>query len=548
MVENHHIVTESSAALTPPRSVSEWLLSHPLPGLLVAYALTTFGALARLPSQPEHELHLFLADHYAKNFFELWNTGWYGGFEMTTHPPLAHQLVGLLARLPLSSSTSLGVERAYALWVIAAGILTVSGAVIISYRVAGLEAAGRASWLVATSPLIWMYLFPLGQLPFMLALGLALVAASCALIDRPRSWGAFSALSIAALCCHTSAFALVPLATLGVLIFHRWKTGRVPVKALALSGAAIVVLAGVALAPFIINALQGEFRSVALEKKIFGRPELVICTVLVGALGVLSIVWAEAKVSRFFVGLAALCLPLTVVTPGARDKLFVVISVLLMLGFSCVSLNVLRARVTCGVIAVMSLLSAAVLGPPPDEVSRHHRTAMREVASAMSQAGSEKYRYVTLGMGPERYELGRRVRATTIDGGLPWLASTALQGTPYPSFDELPLGEEGGLTAFRSMLERAAQTGLRWVISSDLRSNRVLEENGYVLRSAFKQYVFLWEKESVAQVTIDQRSVKSLAWSLVPMLAFVAGALSVLARGVGRVLRSEQPTAAEALP
>src|SRR5215510_1056207 len=41
--------------------------------------------------------HIFLADHYRRAWFNLWETRWYLGFSMTSYPPLVHQLIALLS-------------------------------------------------------------------------------------------------------------------------------------------------------------------------------------------------------------------------------------------------------------------------------------------------------------------------------------------------------------------------------------------------------------------------------------------------------------------
>jgi len=42
--------------------------------------------------------HMFFGDHYRLDWWTLWEPRWYTGFEITSYPPLVHQLIGLFGR------------------------------------------------------------------------------------------------------------------------------------------------------------------------------------------------------------------------------------------------------------------------------------------------------------------------------------------------------------------------------------------------------------------------------------------------------------------
>ena len=42
-------------------------------------------------------VHIFLADHYRRAWFDLWEPRWYLGFSVASYPPLIHQLIALLS-------------------------------------------------------------------------------------------------------------------------------------------------------------------------------------------------------------------------------------------------------------------------------------------------------------------------------------------------------------------------------------------------------------------------------------------------------------------
>ncbi len=52
--------------------------------------------------------HMLFADHYASDWFSLWEARWYTGFEVVSYPPLIHQLIAIFVPL-------IGFDAAYAL-------------------------------------------------------------------------------------------------------------------------------------------------------------------------------------------------------------------------------------------------------------------------------------------------------------------------------------------------------------------------------------------------------------------------------------------------
>src|SRR5512132_1696163 len=57
--------------------------------------------------------HMLFANHYAQDWFSLWETRWYTGFTVVSYPPLTHQLIALFVPI-------LGFDKAFALilWVV----------------------------------------------------------------------------------------------------------------------------------------------------------------------------------------------------------------------------------------------------------------------------------------------------------------------------------------------------------------------------------------------------------------------------------------------
>ena len=119
--------------------------------------------------------HMLFANHYAENWFSLWETRWYAGFTVVSYPPLIHQLTALF--IPV-----LGFDAAFAfmLWM----VMTLYPFGIYAFcRVFAGKAAGSYAAL-ASALLLPMYVTAhiFGQLPFLSGTLIALFGAAS--LDR----------------------------------------------------------------------------------------------------------------------------------------------------------------------------------------------------------------------------------------------------------------------------------------------------------------------------------------------------------------------------
>ncbi|NJC97048.1 MAG: hypothetical protein FIB03_12070, partial [Anaerolineae bacterium] len=119
--------------------------------------------------------HMLFANHYAENWFSLWETRWYTGFTVVSYPPLTHQLIASF--IPL-----LGFDRAFALilWVVAS--LYPLGIYAFSRIFTGRSSAAYAALASAILLPIYVVAHIFGQLPFLASTLLALFAAAS--LDR----------------------------------------------------------------------------------------------------------------------------------------------------------------------------------------------------------------------------------------------------------------------------------------------------------------------------------------------------------------------------
>jgi hypothetical protein len=115
--------------------------------------------------------HMLFANHYAEDWFSLWEMRWYTGFTVVSYPPLAHQLVALL--IPV-----LGFDKAFALilWLVAT--LYPLGVYAFSRIFAGKSAASYGALASAVLTPVYVVAHVFGQLPFLLSTLLALFSAA----------------------------------------------------------------------------------------------------------------------------------------------------------------------------------------------------------------------------------------------------------------------------------------------------------------------------------------------------------------------------------
>lgn len=115
--------------------------------------------------------HMMFANHYAENWFSLWETRWYAGFPIVSYPPLTHQLIAIF--IPI-----LGFDKAFALvlWVVT-GLFPL-GIFVFSRIFTGRSSASYAALASAVLLPIYVTAHIFGQLPFLMSTLTALFAAA----------------------------------------------------------------------------------------------------------------------------------------------------------------------------------------------------------------------------------------------------------------------------------------------------------------------------------------------------------------------------------
>jgi hypothetical protein len=114
-------------------------------------------------------VHIFFADHYARSWFEPWDNRWYTGFNVTSYPPLVHQLTALLSFI-------FGLKYAFIFLAIGIMQLLIVGAYRFSKLWTTPRAAGYAAIFTCFSSSIVEALHLFGQLPTLMGIACLLNA------------------------------------------------------------------------------------------------------------------------------------------------------------------------------------------------------------------------------------------------------------------------------------------------------------------------------------------------------------------------------------
>lgn len=114
-------------------------------------------------------VHIFLADHYARNWWSVWDTRWYTGFTTVSYPPLTHQLTALISKF-------LSLPTGFMIVMLVATVMTTLGVYRFSRLWVDERPATYAALITIFSSSIAETVHVFGQLPTMFVMGVMLNA------------------------------------------------------------------------------------------------------------------------------------------------------------------------------------------------------------------------------------------------------------------------------------------------------------------------------------------------------------------------------------
>lgn len=525
--------------------------------------------------------HMLFANHYAEDWFSLWETRWYTGFTVISYPPLTHQLIALF--IPF-----LGFDKAYALilWLVTASYPL--GTYTFSRIFTGRASASYSALASAVLLPIYVTAHIFGQLPF-LASTLAALFAAASLNRYLREGGLHNfalatALIATSMAMHHATLMVQPFLIFAVAI-HRLLRKReaaervsVLVQRLFLFSLASIIAGLLVVFPFwqwgaaqtlqepIDHLSRHNFLTDPLAASIFFFP---LYGPFVAVIPFLLRRWPMRLAGLLAAFIVLFLLGLGGTTPLPRILLgnawewltydrFAFWACLTLTPFFGIFLIRLTRRWRKGFrarpvpakfqkrlfpVLVFFLLAFTSLGSwftpflwrvQPDPI------AMQPVVAFLESGNHSEWRYLTLGFGDQFAYLNLLTRTSTLDGS--YHTARAL-----PELRDSGIGQvdtaywaPNGMAAIEPILERSGEHSVRWVFVNPDTQEAVkirwgtihqspfvplLAELGWQRIKTLSNGILVYENPSALPLRSDPAPsfppIASFAWGVFPMLAFV---------------------------
>ena len=491
--------------------------------------------------------HEFFADHYLRSPLGLWEPRWFGGFSVSSYPPLAHQLVAALG-------TVSGVEVAF-------GVVLLATLVALPYAVWRFSTIFVSGEVAVTTAIVAVFLpaFALtghafGQLPTLVALTLTLLLAAEWM--RFVEHGERGTLLLVALlgglaftAHHATPVLFAPVALLASFIAGARRVDLHSRLRRALAATAAIAFAAVfAVLPFWIWSqtslphqiviphlsrasyladadarslffwgMYGVLPAIALAGLRWADKRTLVLAAAAVPLGVLGLGgttgvpallfgpgWEWLTYDRFALWTSVLLLPLSGVTlhrvarSGRRASRAAAVAVFVALG------------------ATAAIDSATLLGSLP----RQHD--LRPLAAFLNSDDRADWRYQTFGFGEAATRLSHMTRAATIDGSyFTARAVPELQASGIGMLDYALWWDPSG-TQLRRALAASNAYGIRWALVAEPKYEPYLFEAGYRRIASRAGGIEIWENEAAPRVAPSARAFGApdalgILWGTVPL-------------------------------
>lgn len=525
--------------------------------------------------------HMLFADHYASDWFSLWEARWYTGFEVVSYPPLTHQLIALF-------SFALGFEKAYALilWIVTTFFPL--GIYAFSRVFVGRSASSYAALASALLLPIYITAHIFGQLPFLAATLLALFGAA-ALARYLREGGAHNfllavSIAVTTMAAHHATLMIQPFFFLAVIVKEISKDNWKIILARATSFIIFAIPLSLAVIwPFwqwgmgqqmqtpIDHLSRHNFFDNPLAAQIFFWPFYLP----IGAI----IPFVFIKWGKNFLGLQLSFIVLFILGLGGTTPLpallfgtgwewltydrFVFWATLTLLPFFGFLYIKFRHRMTTRITRdprrtllrkalipalTFSVFACAALGSwftpylfpvQPDPIN------MQPIVDFLDEQDHSQWRYLTFGFGDQFAYLNLLTSATTIDGSyhtarsLPELRESGIGQIDTSYWASL------GIPAIAPILEKSGGHGVRWGFVNRREYRPQLRESGWQYVKTLSNGIQVWENPNAVLPEQSQPPVenpfKSFSWGVFPLLSFVItlslGALRVWPNVSEKIMR-----------
>ena len=540
--------------------------------ILLAFLLHGFFILTtRYRLSYDAYTHMLFANHYAENWFSLWEARWYTGFTVVSYPPLIHQLIAIFVPI-------LGFDAAFAfiLWIITT--FYPLGIYAFSRIFVGNSAASYAALASAILLPIYVVAHIFGQLPFLASTFIALFGAA-SLNRYLREGGIHNLLLTVALltttmAAHHATLIIQPFLIFAVLVNHFAQRGSVTPQE---QGANIFIIGRrvsfftalaaitciVVIWPFwewgmhqtmqtpIDHVSRHDFFTDPLAPLIFFWPlygplvliipflfarwpfrflGLIISFMLLFLLGLggttslphffFGDAWEWLTYDRFAFWACLLLTPFFGVLFlqlkhrwGKHLASWLIPSTLLRKVFSAITFSVFTVTV------FGSWLTPFLFPVQPEPIN------MQPIVDFLKEEDRSQWRYLTFGFGDQFAYLNLLTKATTIDGSY----HTA---RTLPELRESGIGQVDtvywalkGIPAVAPILQNSGEHGVRWGFVNRKDFIPELKKNGWIFVKLLRNGIQVWENP---QATLPKQSeppftppINSLSWGVLPLLSFV---------------------------
>jgi O-antigen ligase len=525
--------------------------------------------------------HMLFANHYAEDWFSLWETRWYTGFTVVSYPPLTHQLIALF--IPF-----LGFDKALALilWIVTT--LYPLGVYAFSRIFTGRTSASYAALASAILLPVYVTAHIFGQLPFLTGTLTALLAAAS--LNRYLREGGFHnfALSVAliatSMAMHHATLMVQPFLIFAVAVNNLFsreiflEQGWLLLRRLVFFGVASILTSLIVIFPFwqwgSTQALQKPIDH--LSRHNFLADPLALSIFFFPLYGPFIVLfpylfrrWPARFIGLLFSFTVLFLLGLGGTTPLPRfilGKAWEWLTYDRFAFWACLTLTpffgifLIRARrawrnrfharpVPASFrksflpALVFCLLAFTALGswftpliwpfqPKPIE--------MQPIVDFLNAGTNSTWRYLTFGFGDQFAYLNLLTRATTIDGS--YHTARTLSELRQSGIGQVDTAYwvKDGMAAIKPILQKSGQYSVRWGFVNPGTREAVSTHRGIIFRSPFIPVLeeLGWKKfktlengilvyeNIMAQPLSDSPSphfppLASFAWGVFPMLAFV---------------------------
>jgi hypothetical protein len=498
--------------------------------------------------------HIFFADHYRRSWFSLWDPRWFGGFSVSSYPPLTHQLLALV-------SVPFGYDAGFGLLLLTTLVLFPVAVWRFAQVFVSPGAATGAAMIAPLVPGIALAAHAFGQLPTVVALTLALflVVEFTRFVERGGAirFGLVVALGGTVFAAHhaTALFFLAPAllaACVAVLPASDPRALTVRFRRIVLAAIGCAVAGAIVVLPFWLW-MQGGIPDVFIphnSRSDFLRDLNAQALFLWGVYGLipaLAVYGLWRRLDRRTAAVAVLAGVLGVFGLGGTTPLpslvfgrqwewltydrFALWGAVALLPLAGIAIShLLSLRIAAGRMLAISALTGIALFAGADAVmsvlgpALPYQRDLRPIAQFMND-GRTAWRYQTFGVGDPGAQLGTMTLATTIDGTYYTARRLPVLATSGIGMLDAALWWDPSGTVLRRALAAANQYSIRWAFVIDPDYAPYLKAAGFISRAPLPGGIEVWENPTAprlpeAALRFGVPDVQGILWGTLPLACF----------------------------